>query len=312
MLQERTYRLHDLHLRTNLPLGPSPLSDAAPDVVISYVEAAVPGARPSATFSTTWRSTPNGGTLTYEGTSGDRLDLSLHDAGARVELRCTVPQHAEAVARILLGPGMAALLSMRGAVVLHGGAVAVDGRAILILGNSGAGKSTFVAAMVAAGAAFLTEEVAALADGADGFEVLPGYPRIGLSRASIAAVASPADRPLVLPASREDKRWLDVSELKGGLHGRSLPVGAAYVLGDRTNANEPAIARLAPAPAVPTVLQHLYGARWLTIDRARSLRVIAALTGDVPVFALALPAGLGHIGSAAAAVMAHARALTRP
>ena len=307
-LTERTYRLHDLHLRTNLPLGLLPLGDAPADVVVSYVEAPEPGARPSTDFSTTWRSTPDGGTLTYQGSTGDRLDFFLNQTAARVDVRCSLPGHTETVARIFLGPGMAALLTLRGAVVLHGGAVVVDGRAILVLGNSGAGKSTFVAAMVAAGAPFITEEVAALVESVEGFEILPGYPRIGLSGASLAAVGMHANRPLVMPASAEGKRWLDVCELKGGAHGLSRPVGAIYVLGDRVNGNEPSITRLRGSTAVPMVLQHLYGARWLAIDHGRCLRAIAAVAGSVPIFSLAVPAGLDRIGAHAAAVLTHAHA----
>jgi hypothetical protein len=319
-LPQQTYRLHDLQLETPLPLAPSPLSAAPADVVISYAETPGPAADPSTIFSTTWRGTPEGGTLSYQGSAGDRLDFFLHDAGARVDIRCTVPHSAEAVARIFLGPGMAALLSLRGAVVLHGGAVVVDDRAILILGDSGAGKSTLVAAMAAAGAPFLTEEVAALvehlpeASGSrglktpHGLQVVPGYPRIGLSGGSIAAVASPADRPLVLPNLGEDKRWLDVSELEGGPHRLARPVGAVYVLRERTGRGLSSIARLPASSAAATVLQHLYGARWLTPDHGRCLRAVAALAAEVPVFHLALPAGLDRIGAAAAAVIAHARA----
>ena len=47
------------------------------------------------------------------------------------------------------GSAVAALLALRGSVPLHGSAVEVDGRAILICGDGGDGKSTLAAALVA-------------------------------------------------------------------------------------------------------------------------------------------------------------------
>lgn len=52
----------------------------------------------------------------------------------------------------------------RNRVFLHAGAVAIGGRALLLPGPSGAGKSHLVAALVAAGASYLSDEYAPLDD----------------------------------------------------------------------------------------------------------------------------------------------------
>ncbi|HXY94682.1 MAG TPA: hypothetical protein VEP49_19625 [Acidimicrobiia bacterium] len=63
-------------------------------------------------------------------------------------------------------------LARHGRFVLHGGAVARDGRALLLLGGSGAGKSTLVAAALEAGWEALADDVVIVhADGAGGFRV---------------------------------------------------------------------------------------------------------------------------------------------
>src|SRR5687767_3128446 len=63
---------------------------------------------------------------------------------------------------VLVGVACAALLSTRGTPMLHGAAVAFDGRAIAILGDSGQGKSTLAAALLRSGAQLLSEDLLVL------------------------------------------------------------------------------------------------------------------------------------------------------
>jgi len=82
-----------------------------------------------------------------KGYSGPDENAALHGALAAINM------HA---ARTAAGAGCA---------VLHAGAVAVGGSAVAFVGHSRAGKSTFTAAMVRAGHAYLADEVVAV--GAD-------------------------------------------------------------------------------------------------------------------------------------------------
>ncbi|MCB1250925.1 MAG: PqqD family peptide modification chaperone [Acidimicrobiales bacterium] len=59
-------------------------------------------------------------------------------------------------------------------VTVHAGAVAIDGRVVLLAGEPGAGKSTLVTALVADGATYLSDEVVGLAD--DGTAV--AFPKV--------------------------------------------------------------------------------------------------------------------------------------
>ena len=67
------------------------------------------------------------------------------------------------VRQCVVGPGLGVLLHRRGRLVLHGSAVDVGGRAVVLLGEKGAGKSTTAAALLARGHALLTDDLVALA-----------------------------------------------------------------------------------------------------------------------------------------------------
>jgi hypothetical protein len=82
--------------------------------------------------------------------------------------------------RFLVGRVLPWASVLRGYEVLHASAVAIDGAAVLVVGMSGAGKTSLALRLVAAGAVFVTDDVAAL-------DVVDGAPRVHPG-ASIAAV----------------------------------------------------------------------------------------------------------------------------
>jgi hypothetical protein len=80
------------------------------------------------------------------------------------EITIEVAQNAEeqAVRTILLSTGLAAILHQRGALPLHGSALALNDEAILILGASRAGKSTTSAALLKRGFCLLSDDLAVI------------------------------------------------------------------------------------------------------------------------------------------------------
>lgn len=87
----------------------------------------------------------------------------------------------------LLYPVMAAVLWQRGLFVLHASSVISPHGAVLVTGESGAGKSTTVARLLTEGWPLQTDDVSALCPGADGvLEVMPGARRVHLHEDSAA------------------------------------------------------------------------------------------------------------------------------
>lgn len=99
--------------------------------------------------------------LVVGGTSagGLRRFHIVYSGGARV-VRTQFLDEALSVLRKELAFWIADAARTR--IFLHAGAVALDGRALLLPGRSGAGKSSLVAALLEAGASYLSDEYAPL------------------------------------------------------------------------------------------------------------------------------------------------------
>lgn len=86
----------------------------------------------------------------------------------------------------LLGSSLGAVLHQRGIMPLHGSAVSHESGAIVICGDSGAGKSTTAAVLASRGYSILTDDITALwFKNGEGFKkgkvmLAPGYPQMKL------------------------------------------------------------------------------------------------------------------------------------
>lgn len=171
------YRIYGLTIASewSLPGLPAAPVNAAIDVHIRYD--AVPECLPEAPSGVPARG------ACFEAGRGSVL-LLLPDI-ARL-LVCdgreilVMPLHAEksdAIALFLMNQALAILLLQRGLLVLHGGAVLMDGRVIAVGGGSGAGKSTLLAALQRQGHSVLSDEHCVLDVQQEGVTLLPG-PRV--------------------------------------------------------------------------------------------------------------------------------------
>lgn len=98
------------------------------------------------------------------------------------------PPDAQEWRACLLGPVLAVICYLRGALPLHACALRVGGRIIAVAGRSGAGKSTIAAALSWRGHPLITDDICACTQNDGRPFVLPTYPAIKLDHASLRAL----------------------------------------------------------------------------------------------------------------------------
>ena len=164
----------------------------------------------------------------------------------------------EDTAVYLLGPVFGFVLRQRGNICLHACAVAVGDSAIALVGPPGAGKSTTAAAFARQGYPVLADDVTALLDHGESFQVLPAYPRVCLWPSSVEALCgSPKALPPLTP--NWEKRYLPLDRNGCRFRKEPLLLGAIYWLDERTTeAGAPHVAEIPPSDGLMALVQNTY------------------------------------------------------
>jgi hypothetical protein len=186
-------------------------------------------------------------------------------------------------------------LAARGVEVVHAAAVAAEGRALLIAGRGGAGKSTLAVAALAAGFELLGEDYVAV-DCAAGPRVHALFAAAKLDAGSLARLPE-LDLPPVAPGEPGGKVLVDLGERFASRLPATRPL-AAIVL-PRLSGGDRAPRRVSSAAALralaPSTLFQLPGAD------ARAFAALAALARALPAFELEIgPRPQAAVGALAA------------
>jgi hypothetical protein len=213
------------------------------------------------------------------------------------------------LATYLLGPVLGILLRLRGLPCLHGSAVAVGGRALSLVGDQGAGKSTTAAAFARLGFPVLSDDITALREQGSTFWVLPGDPNVCLWPQSVAYLyGSPTALPLIIPDNildpEWDKRWLDLTGPGTHFQSQPLPLGAIYVLGDRQEDSGPRVEEVLGNERLLLMIANNYGSGFLDKERrAREFEALGRLLNRVPVRRLIPRSGPAYLTKLCEAIL---------
>jgi hypothetical protein len=209
-------------------------------------------------------------------------------------------------------PVMRTILVRRGLLSFHSAALARDGRAILIMADKGAGKSTLSWALQSQGWELLADDLARV-DLVDArWSVFPGHRQTKLTPAAARAFGHEAEAMPVrfddpgpaATAALFDKRVIETAQIPGDA-GAAVPLAALVFLTARDpSAAAARIERLPPSAAVRSMLEHA------TPDPLRSAeavppdlqRAVGGLATRVEAVALTLPDRFDLLPGCAAAL----------
>ena len=213
----------------------------------------------------------------------DGTEFIIDRSGSEVWATWHDPLTLEDAATYLLGPVFGFLLRLRGDTCSHASAVEIEGKAIVLLGPAGAGKSTTAAALAGLGCPVLTEDVVALRDCGDVCFVQPGYPLIRLWPDSVQTLYGSSDAlPLLTP--NWDKRYLDLTTNGSRFQPEPTPLAALYLLGERRDdASAPFIEAISSRTGLMTLVENTYTNYLLDQSmRAREFNLLGLLLSRTP------------------------------
>ncbi len=283
MTSSYMYRVYTLVIRLPFPCSILPVApiEAVPDVVVEDGAVAYQLAAPLAE-DLRWQAEPS--RFLWRG--GPRAGRFLVEDGQHITLHRGRAVDDEFLAYHFLDAVLAAVLRQRGWLVLHANAAVTPHGAVVISGESGAGKSTTLAALLQQGCTMLADDITALRLRSDGcVEALPGVPQLHLSKESAAGLGQDISD---LPRHRRQR-------LKAAVPAQSImaeapaTLRALYVL--RSYSGEGVrVTALSGAQKFAALQECIYGPL-LPEDHPGQFPLFAAMTDRVAVFGLERPIG---------------------
>jgi hypothetical protein len=177
--------------------------------------------------------------------------------------------------------------------VLHGAAVAKDGRAIVICGQSGAGKSTLAAALCREGFEFVADDICVISPDVErGSVVLPDGRQLKLWRESIERLDLAAHQGEAVRESFE--KYFIEPRFSAAANSR---LSAIFVLREARPPLKEGIEPLALPDAIRMLDYQAYRPelRAKLGSKPQRLAQAASLLGHARVFTLARPRGFEHM-----------------
>jgi hypothetical protein len=167
-------------VRASRPL-PAPPASGPPDITIQEHATRCPSPFPSSARGYSYGRLATG---EVHVSWSDLFDFVVSADGSRIDVYAEPANGVEPVYTYLISQVISVALLEQKVESLHASAVAIGGKAIALIGESGFGKSTLTAALVQAGAELVTDDLLVLREHADGYLAAPGAFRIKLEPAT--------------------------------------------------------------------------------------------------------------------------------
>ncbi len=272
-----TYHVFGLKITSaiNLPATPilHPRPDADPDLVIAYGEA--PEALKNPKFEgVRFQADPGEFLLRVDGVARYHVQ-----GGCRITITPEAGANEDDILVFLMGSAMGALLHQRNILVLHAGAIAVNGGSVIFTGPSGIGKSTLAAGFHRRGYPFLADDVCAITTDNGHPAVIPGFPRLKLWADCLKKMNTDKNTLKRVRWGKDLEKYFLPAE---GFSNTPVPIKSVFVL-ETTNTDKMEISILKGAGKIDPLLDNTYRRRFLEglggkQDHFRQCAAVAAHT----------------------------------
>lgn len=219
----------------------------------------------------------------FEFRYADGTAFTVDRAATRVWATWAAASTLEDTCTYLFGPVFGFLLRLRGITSLHASAVTVDGRAILLVGAAGAGKSTTATVFAREGYGVISDDVAPLLERGAQIFVQPTHPHLRLWPEAVESLfGSPQALPRLTPTW--EKRYFDLDTPGCRFEDAPRPLSAVYLLGQREAGDAPRIETVPPREALLELVSNTYVNYLLDREmRAREFLLLGRIVERVPV-----------------------------
>lgn len=229
--------------------------------------------------------TTNAARDTYHFRFFDDVEVLIDNTASRILFRWPPTETLEFELSYLTATIMSFALLLRGTFSFHASAIAIDGKAIIAIGDSGAGKSTTAAAFAKLGYPILSDDLVAIRDDIDRVWVQPSFPMIRLWSRSVAALFGRADAlPEIVPNHPNwNKRYLRLDP-PYRFQERELPLGGIYFLNSQHSDDDLVqINSVSTQAALLSLVANNYSSPFVTkVDRAKEFAMLGRLLQQVP------------------------------
>jgi len=276
------YSLYELTMQLTFPC---PALTAAPaDAVadVQMIEGDVPRELPGAVVEgENYQAAP--GRFLLRG--GLRAGRFLVENGRTITLQRNAAVEESRLAAHFLSSVLAATLRQRGLIVLHANAAVTPCGAVVISGESGAGKSTTLAALLARGCSMLADDITVLRMGKDNIvKVVPGLSKLNLCEDAAYRLGHNVEE---LPRNLL-RRIKVVVPAKNRLVTKPAPLDSIYLL--KKSANKALhVTMLNGADKFAAVQECIYGPLFQEEHSSR-FDMLAAIANQATIYRLERPA----------------------
>jgi hypothetical protein len=243
----------------------------------------------------------------YHFSFSDGVDVLVNNLNSQIIFQWPPAETLEYELGYLVACIMSFILLLREIFSFHASAIGINDKAIVLVGDSGAGKSTTAAAFAKLGYPVLSDDLVALRDDRDRCWVQPAFPMIRLWEKSVVALFGRTDAlPEIVPnRPLWNKQYLNLERDGYQFQDKELSLGGIYFLSSRSSdCAKPYINPISSQEALLSLVANNYSAHFMDkASRAKEFEMLGRILQKVPARQVTQSNDISHISYLCEAIL---------